>query len=129
MKELFSPASLRELSLVYPHYLEKMAADYMSANKTKEFPYPLNAKASPLVEFENPKDAQFDGDWDRSEETLSRITFFMEYTIQDDVFPMTTKESWEFLRRYPTFYAYNPNPKGYTRIDSRERIRTKYCQY
>jgi hypothetical protein len=27
------------------------------------------------------------------------------------VFPILTKESWEFLRRYPTFYAFNPNAK------------------
>jgi hypothetical protein len=40
-----------------------------------------------------------------------------------------TKESWEFLRRYPTFYAYNPNSKTYTRLDSRDRIQTKYNQY
>jgi|LauGreDrversion4_2_1035121.scaffolds.fasta_scaffold83557_1 hypothetical protein len=50
----------------------------------------------------------------------------MEYTIQDDIVPMTTKESWEFLRRYPTFYAYNPNPRTYTRFDSRDRLLTKY---
>jgi hypothetical protein len=42
---------------------------------------------------------------------------------------MTTKESWEFLRRYPTFYAYNPNSRSYSRIDSRDKIRTKYNQY
>lgn len=53
----------------------------------------------------------------------------MEYSVQDDVFPMTLKESWEFLRRYPTFYAYNGNPKSYSRIDSKEKLRTKYNQY
>jgi len=45
------------------------------------------------------------------------------------MFPIVTKESWEFLRRYPTFYAFNPNPKSYTRIDSRDRLRTKYNQF
>jgi len=49
----------------------------MQANKVKEFPYALNVKASPLIEFENPRDLVFEG----AEETLSRISFFMEYTI------------------------------------------------
>ncbi len=31
--------------------------------------------------------------------------------------------------RYPTFYAFNPNPRSFTRIDSRDRIRTKYNQF
>ena len=43
--------------------------------------------------------------------------------------PTATKESWDFIRRYPTFYAYNPNSKSYTRIDSRERVLTKYNNY
>jgi hypothetical protein len=66
--------------LIYGQYLEKKAFDYMQANKVKEFPYKLNVKASPLIEFENPKDLVFDGS-DASEETLGRISFFMEYTI------------------------------------------------
>lgn len=53
----------------------------------------------------------------------------MEYSVQDDMIPMATKESWDFLRRYPTFYAFNPNAKSYTRIDSREKIISKYNQY
>jgi hypothetical protein len=56
LKDIFSSNSMKEISQIYPQYLEKMASDYMSANKTKEFPYPLNAKASPLIEFENSKD-------------------------------------------------------------------------
>jgi hypothetical protein len=53
----------------------------------------------------------------------------MEYSLQDDVAPLTTKESWEFIRRQPTFYAYNPNPKTYSRIDSRDRVLTKYNNF
>ncbi len=60
--------------------MNKIAYDYMQANKVKEFPYTLNIKASPLIEFENPKDLTFDGS-ETSEETLNRISFFMEYTI------------------------------------------------
>ena len=31
--------------------------------------------------------------------------------------PMCTRESWDFIRRYPTFYAFNPNNKSYTKLD------------
>ena len=122
---VLSASSMTEIGQVYRQFLERTASEYMQANKLKEFPYQINVKASPLIEFENPQDLIFQGE----EETLGRITFFMEYSVQDDVFPMATKESWEFLRRYPTFYAFNPNPKSYTRIDSRDRIRTKYNQF
>ena len=128
LRDILSEKSLQDISKVYGQYLDKIAFDYMQANKVKEFPYALNIRASPLIEFQNPKDLVFDGS-EGTEETLNRISFFMEYTIQDDVFPMVTKESWEFLRRYPTFYAFNPNPKSYSRIDSRDRIRTKYNQF
>ena len=64
-----------------------------------------------------------------ADSALSKISFFVEYSVQDDVFPMTLKESWDFLRRYPTFYAYNANPKSYSRIDSKEKLRTKYNQF
>jgi len=41
--------------------------------------------------------------------------------------PISTKESWDFLRRYPTFYAYNPNPKKYTKLDlNREKVMARY---
>lgn len=87
----------------------------------KEFPYSLNIRQSPLFEFENAQDLVLNAD-----SALSKISFFVEYSVQDDVFPMTLKESWEFLRRYPTFYAYNANPKSYSRIDSKDKLRTKY---
>jgi hypothetical protein len=54
LSEILSPKSMQEISQVYGQYLDKMAFDYMQANKVKEFPYPLNIKASPLIEFENP---------------------------------------------------------------------------
>lgn len=98
------------------------------ANKLKEFPYALNPRAAPLIEFVNSKDLIFDGSA-QSTETLDRISIFMEYALQDDTVPMTTKESWEIMRRCPTFYAYNSNPKTYSRIDSRGKIVTKYDQY
>jgi nucleoside diphosphate kinase len=53
----------------------------------------------------------------------------MEYSVQDDQFPISTKESWEFLRRYPTFYAYNPNSRTYSRLDSRDKVKTRYNQW
>jgi hypothetical protein len=37
---------------------------------------------------------------------------------------MTTKESWDFIRRYPTFYAFNPNNKNYTKTDpEKEKVK------
>ena len=107
--------------MVYPAYLDSLASDYVKASKQKEFPYAINIKQSPLIEFTNPKDLLLAHD-----SPLDKVSFFMEYSVQDDVFPMTMKESWEFLRRYPTFYAFNGNPKSYTRIDSRDKLRTKY---
>jgi len=80
LSDALSSKSLLEISQVYGQYLDKMAFDYMQANKVKEFPYALNIKASPLIEFENPKDLIFDGS-ETSAETLNRISFFMEYTI------------------------------------------------
>ena len=126
--DILSSQSMKEVSLVYAGHLEKLALDYIQANKVKEFPYSINAKSSPLIEFADPKDLLFDGS-ENSEETISKISFFMEYAVQDDTVPMATKESWVFLRRYPTFYAYNPNSKTYSRIDSRDKIITKYNQY
>ena len=49
--------------------------------------------------------------------------------MQEDMVPQSTRESWDFLRRYPTFYAYNPNSRRYTRIDSRDRVIRKYNQF
>lgn len=123
--EILSKQSLSELAEVFPAYLEKMATDYHQANKLKEFPYPVNTKSSPLLTFENEADLHFSGE----DEPLSRVSFFMEYTLQDDQFPITSKESWEFIRRYPTFYAYNPNSRTYSRIDSRDKVQTKYNQF
>ena len=40
-------------------------------------------KTSPIITFENPKDGEFNGS-KTSEETLHRICFFMEYSVQDD---------------------------------------------
>jgi hypothetical protein len=94
----------------------------------KEFPFPFSSKSSPLIEFTNPKDLEFDGSAGSSE-TISRIAFFLEYVISEDVIPVSYKESWEFLRRCPTFYAYNLNPRSYSRIDSREKLVTKYNQH
>lgn len=53
----------------------------------------------------------------------------MEYAVQDDVVPMSTKESWDFLRRYPTFYAFNPNPKRYTKLDQKGKVNNKFNQF
>ena len=80
LRDILSEKSLKEISKVYGQYLDKIAFDYMQANKVKEFPYALNIRASPLIEFENPKDLVFDGS-EGTEETLNRITFFMEYTL------------------------------------------------
>ena len=40
--------------------------------------------------------------------------------MQDDIAPMVSKESWDFIRRYPTFYAYNPNNRKYTKLDYKD---------
>ena len=53
----------------------------------------------------------------------------MEYSVQDDVAPMSTRESWDFIRRSPTFYAYNPNDKTKTNIDYKDRVRSKLTDY
>jgi hypothetical protein len=58
--------------------------------------------------------------------SLSKIGFFTEYAVQDDIIPLSTKESWEFIRRYHTFYAYNPNSKTYTKLDHKDRVVNKY---
>lgn len=126
LTDILSPESMAEIKSVYPQYLEKMASDYLQSNKLKEFPYKVTT--NPILSFENKNDLAFDSG-PHSQETLSRISFFMEYAVQDDTVPMATKESWEFLRRYPTFYAYNPNSRSYSRIDSRDRIVTKYNQF
>jgi hypothetical protein len=43
---------------------------------------------------------------------------------------MSTKESWDFIRRYPNFYAFNPNNKNYTKIDPiKEKIKSKFNMY
>ena len=43
---------------------------------------------------------------------------------------MSTKESWEFFRRCPNFYAFNPNKPSHTKLDPtkkkvNKRISTK----
>jgi hypothetical protein len=119
---------MREVAQVYSTHMEKLALDYMQANKAKEFPYPFSSKSSPLIEFTNPRDLEFDGSA-TSAESLGRIAFFMEYSVSEDTIPIAFKESWEFLRRCPTFYAYNSNPRSYSRIDSREKLVTKYNQH
>jgi hypothetical protein len=80
LTDILSEQSMQELSKVYGSYLEKLASDYLQANKLKEFPYAINAKASPLIEFENQGDLKFDSS-PESAETLSRIGFFMEYSL------------------------------------------------
>lgn len=128
LTDILSSTSMAEIARVYPTYLEKLALEYIQANKVKDFPYTINVKSSPIIKFENSADLVFDCS-ETSGETLGRISFFMEYTIQDDIVPLSTKESWEFIRRYPTFYAYNFNPRSYSRIDSRDKILTKYNQH
>ena len=125
LSDILSPASLRELAPVYPAYLETLAESYMQAGKLKEFPYAISLKSAPLLHFENEADLTFDA----QKETLHRIAFFLEYSVQDDTLPLSFKEGWDFLRRYPTFYAYNANPKSYSRLDSKDKIRTKYQQH
>ena len=58
-----------------------------------------------MIEFEDEADTMVQP----SSANLSQVAFFAEYTRQDDEVPMSTKESWEFFRRCPSFYAFNPN--------------------
>ena len=51
LRDILSEKSLKEISKVYGQYLDKIAFDYMQANKVKDFPYALNLRASPLIEF------------------------------------------------------------------------------
>jgi hypothetical protein len=101
---------MNELKNVFTSFIQNLADQYFYCNKLKEFPYQIKTEKSPLLEFANPSDLDFDSTL-ISKEPLSRIAFFLEYTIQDDIAPISTKESWDFIRRYPTFYAYNPNSK------------------
>jgi hypothetical protein len=48
LRDLLSPGALSELAEVYPAYIEKLAGDYVSAGKAKEFPFPLKT-SSPLT--------------------------------------------------------------------------------
>ena len=51
LRDILSEKSLQDISKVYGQYLDKIAFDYMQANKVKDFPYALNLRASPLIEF------------------------------------------------------------------------------
>lgn len=52
---------------------------------------------------------------------LGHIAFFSRYTKQDDVAPMSSKESWDLFRRSPSFWAFNPNKPGYTSLQNEKK--------
>jgi hypothetical protein len=60
LTDILSRTSIEEIGKVFGSFLEKLAGDYIQANKIKEFPYQVSVRASPLITFENPNDLVFD---------------------------------------------------------------------
>ena len=49
-----------------------------------------------------------------SQLSLGHIAFFSRYARQDHIAPLMNKESWDFFRRAPTLWAFNPNKPSAT---------------
>lgn len=48
------------MSKHYKAFIEKLAFDYFTLSKLKEFPYKIRTETSPLLQFENAADLELD---------------------------------------------------------------------
>lgn len=105
LTQFMKEKNINRISKCYRTFIDGLAKKYKEHGKSKDFPLFGLKNISPsgqvFFEQELPQET--------SDFKLNHIAFLTRYTMQDDIMPLESKESWELFRRPATFWASNPN--------------------
>lgn len=130
LSDLLDMSQLKYIQDRYKPFIHGLAEKYFRAGKVQKFPFEVKTANANYIEFKNEAEV----DLSLTPATLGHIAFFAEYTRQDDQCPMSSKESWEFFRRQPSFWAFNPNKPKNQKIDKTKKnplqsVKPKHNQF
>lgn len=104
--------------------MTELAENYIKANKQKEFPITIEKVSAGRPVFKTPIDHLV------MNPGLDLLCFTSDYAKFDESGLPESRQTWDLFRRYPNFYAFNPNKKSYTKIEPpKNKLKCKHNQY
>lgn len=120
LTKVLSEESITQMAEHYPAFIGALAHQYVREDKIKQFPFAIKYASahlpSHMILFENEAEIMLNA----SSANLTHIAFFL---ISEN--KSTNKESLEFMRRSPSFWAFNPNKPSYSSFDKNRKIGRK----
>jgi len=97
LEKIFSKSVLSQVRKGFPDFIIKLAHAYKKAGGLEDFPYKMDERHLPMLEFASDND-QF---LNNSDCTLNRLCYQTSWLLLKDVIPPTTQSTLELYRRLP----------------------------
>jgi hypothetical protein len=111
LSQVISQKDVTQFKEIYPQFITQLAEDYIKANKQKEFPITIEKVQGGRPIFKTPLDHLV------MNPALDLLCFTSDFARFDETGLPENRQTWDLFRRYPNFYAFNPNKKSHTKIE------------